>query len=392
MLEEQNRVVDFASRPLLEQRLLPSPSLAIPDPSEPLRDDRRCRSHGATIPKANWRTAHRCLLAYRTNGRRQYPIRRRVRRPSIARSSGRGATRTQEPMRSRIRPQSLAAIALTALLAFAGSIAPVAGWSNRGDGYGTHDWILDQALRLLDERGIGHAWVDRTIALEATDDPDTVEVEADPARKIEHTYTATGRRGGAIHRITEHYAKLLRAYDANDDDEASYQLGMLAHFWGDLSMPYHTAQAAQEADAEHHAVRARRQRPDARPRPTSRGGLSRTRTGTSRTCRTCARRRSRWRPTRGRATRHGARQLRGERHEPQRPRGERHEGGADPGLRRPRGPDQVRAEGRRQPAAGRVAAALGALARRQGQRVQSADLRTRPRRQRRPHGGRPRSM
>ena len=28
---------------------------------------------------------------------------------------------------------------------------------------------------------------------------------------------------------------------------------MLAHFWGDLSMPYHTDQAAQEADAEHEA-------------------------------------------------------------------------------------------------------------------------------------------
>lgn len=156
-------------------------------------------------------------------------------------------------MRSRIRPQSLAALALTALLAVAGSIAPVAAWSNRGDGYGTHDWILDQALRLLAERGIGHAWVNRTIALEATDDPDTVEVAADPSRKIEHTYTATGRRGGAIHRITEHYAKLLRAYDANDDDEASYQLGMLAHFWGDILMPYHTHQDAQTNDNEHHA-------------------------------------------------------------------------------------------------------------------------------------------
>lgn len=158
-------------------------------------------------------------------------------------------------MRSRIRPRSLAAISLTALLAFAGSIAPVAGWANgpdNGNGYGTHDWILDQALRLLDERGIGHGWVDRTIALRSTDDPDKIEVAADPSRKIEHTYTATGRRGGAIHRITEHYAKILRALDANDDDEASYQLGMLAHFWGDLSMPYHTDQAAQEHDDEHH--------------------------------------------------------------------------------------------------------------------------------------------
>jgi hypothetical protein len=157
-------------------------------------------------------------------------------------------------MRSRLPAHRLAAIALMALLAFAGSIAPVGAWSNRGDGYGTHDWILDQALRLLDDRNIGHGWVNRTIALEATDDPDTVEVAADPSRKIEHTYTATGRRGGAIHRITEHYAKLLRAYDANDNAEASYQLGMLAHFWGDLSMPFHTDQDAQTNDNEHEAL------------------------------------------------------------------------------------------------------------------------------------------
>ena len=157
-------------------------------------------------------------------------------------------------MRSRFRAHRLAAVALTAPLAAAGTIAPVTAWSNRGDGYGTHDWILDQALRLLDERNVGHGWVNRNIALEATDDPDTVEVEADPARKIEHTYTGVGRRGGAIHRITEHYAKLLHAYDANDDNEASYQLGMLAHFWGDLSMPFHTNQDAQTNDNEHQAL------------------------------------------------------------------------------------------------------------------------------------------
>ena len=157
-------------------------------------------------------------------------------------------------MRSRSRrAHALAAVALMALLALAGTVAPVAAWSNRGDDYGTHDWILDQALRLLDARGIGHGWVNRQIALKATDDPDTVEVAADPARKIEHTYTAEGRRGGAIHRITEHYARIVRLYDANKFDRASYHLGLLAHFYGDLSMPYHTERAAQEEDDEHHA-------------------------------------------------------------------------------------------------------------------------------------------
>ena len=153
------------------------------------------------------------------------------------------------------RAHRLAAAAMAALLVFAGSIPLVGAWANgpnNGNGYGTHDWILDQALQLLDKRGIGHGWVDRSIALGATDDPDTVEVDADPSRKIEHTYTATGRRGGAIHRITEAYASLMRKYDDHDYDGASKQLGLLAHFWGDLAQPYHTDQKAQEFDGEHH--------------------------------------------------------------------------------------------------------------------------------------------
>jgi len=154
----------------------------------------------------------------------------------------------------RIRAHRLAATALVALLALAPSIAPVGAWSNRGDGYGTHDWILDQAFRLLDKRGLGHGWVNEDIALKASDDPDTVEVAADPSRKIEHTYTATGRRGGAIHRITELYASILRNHAAHDDNTASKQLGMLAHFWGDLSMPFHTNQDAQTNDSDHHAL------------------------------------------------------------------------------------------------------------------------------------------
>jgi hypothetical protein len=140
-----------------------------------------------------------------------------------------------------------------ALLAFAGSITPVSAWSNRGDGYGTHDWILDQAFRLLKARGIAYDWVNRTIALEATDDPDTVEVAADPTRKIEHVFRAPGPRGGAVHRVTEHYAKIVRLHAAHKYDRASYHLGMLAHFWGDLSMPYHTERLGKEFPAEHHA-------------------------------------------------------------------------------------------------------------------------------------------
>jgi hypothetical protein len=157
---------------------------------------------------------------------------------------------------------------MTAIFAFAGTVAPVAAWANYGDKYGTHDWILDQAFRMFDDRGINISWIDRTTALLATDDPDNIEVKADPTRDIEHVYTGDGgRRGGAPDRITEHYAAVLRYYQAGKtakaagDDAtatarfktASYNLGMLAHFYGDILQPFHTSRDAIGKSTTHKA-------------------------------------------------------------------------------------------------------------------------------------------
>ena len=172
--------------------------------------------------------------------------------------------------RRQLRLSRLGAAAMATLIALAGSVAPVAAWANgpnSGNGYGTHDWILDQAFRLLDKRGIDTSWVDRSVALLATDDPDYVEVAADSSRSIEHTYTGGGKRGGAVHRITEHYAAIVRLYAegraaqlAGDDStagdrfrEASYNLGMLAHFYGDILQPFHTSRDAIGITGPHYA-------------------------------------------------------------------------------------------------------------------------------------------
>lgn len=155
-----------------------------------------------------------------------------------------------------MRLSRLSAATLAALLAIAGSVAPVAAWANgpnSGNGYGTHDWILDQAFRLLDKRGFDTSWIDRSVALLATDDPDYVEVAADPSRSIEHTYTGGGKRGGAVDRITEHYAAIVRLYNEGNYAEASYNLGMLAHFYGDILQPYHTSRDAIGKDGPHYA-------------------------------------------------------------------------------------------------------------------------------------------
>ena len=172
------------------------------------------------------------------------------------------------PVVKAVRLSRLGAASLAILMSFAGVATPAAGWSNYGDNFGTHDWILDQAFRLLTARDISWGWVDRTTALLATDDPDTIEVKADPDRDIEHVYTGDGgRRGGAVHRITEHYAAMLRYYDAgkaaksSGDDAtatakfktASYHLGMLAHFYGDILQPFHTSRDAIGKSTTHKA-------------------------------------------------------------------------------------------------------------------------------------------
>ena len=118
-------------------------------------------------------------------------------------------------------------------------VAPPAAlsWANGGEGdrYGTHDWILDQALKVLDGRVDG--WLDRELALSYTDDPDyTRDPEAN-----EHNYRAAGRVGGAVDRIAYHYDLAQAAFQAHDYHEASIQIGLLSHYAGDIAEPYQSS-------------------------------------------------------------------------------------------------------------------------------------------------------
>jgi len=135
-----------------------------------------------------------------------------------------------------------------------GSPQPGAAWSNNGDGYATHDWILDQALRVI---GGAPAWMNVQVALEATDDPDTIEKVADPVTVLWHVYKEKGRRGGAPNAILMRYAQAIDAVALGDKltgegdttgaraayDQASRLVGLLAHYEGDLGQPFHTAYA-----------------------------------------------------------------------------------------------------------------------------------------------------
>jgi hypothetical protein len=150
------------------------------------------------------------------------------------------------------------------------AVMPAAAWSNgpsvpaggtNRDGYGTHDWVIDQALKVLDGRA--GSWFDARTARLASDDPDTSGLSPG----IEHVYREKGQRGGAIHQITEHYAAAVRYYRegaaakaAGDEATAatrfrwaSKRIGMMAHYYADLLQPHHSTYAAVGNDAEHFA-------------------------------------------------------------------------------------------------------------------------------------------
>jgi hypothetical protein len=137
------------------------------------------------------------------------------------------------PRRLLNRTARLAVMAslATALVAPASTL----GWANNGDGYGTHDWLIDQAVKVLDGRADG--WFDAALARLHSDDPDK---ERDRSLN-EHVYRGEGRNGGGVDRIAYHYDLAQAAYQAGNYDEASMQIGLMGHYVADLAEPYHTA-------------------------------------------------------------------------------------------------------------------------------------------------------
>lgn len=134
----------------------------------------------------------------------------------------------------RLRNRSIGLVLGVALLAT--SITPVAAWNNGGSdpGYGTHDWVIDAALRVLDGRA--NSWFQASTARLHSDDPDNVG----DTGENDHVYRDTGIRGGAIHRIAEHYAAAVRYHKAANYSAASREIGLMAHYYSDIMMPWHS--------------------------------------------------------------------------------------------------------------------------------------------------------
>lgn len=146
---------------------------------------------------------------------------------------------------TRQRRRSIALL-FAIVTAFA-AVAPAAAWSNgpnAGNGYGTHDWIIDQALRTFN--GKVPSWFDASAARLASDDPDTVSW-----RTNEHVYMESGYGRGAVHQIVELYSKAVSHLKLGDAALASREIGLLAHFYADILNPFHAAYAAVGKDGPH---------------------------------------------------------------------------------------------------------------------------------------------
>lgn len=129
----------------------------------------------------------------------------------------------------------------------AGAASPALGWGNGGNlgnGYGTHDWIVSQAVKVFGDSP--PAWLDLGAALLATDDPDKVFWAIN-----EHVFYEKGYGRGAVDRISEFYHKALTAHLTGDDQTASIAFGWMSHYYGDILQPYHTNYAAVDLDASH---------------------------------------------------------------------------------------------------------------------------------------------
>jgi hypothetical protein len=143
--------------------------------------------------------------------------------------------------RNRHRLVTLLGLAVLAVLLLPGAAL---GWANGVDGpngFGTHDWILQEAARLAARDGAG--WVDLSTALPHTDDPDTEFHDF-----YNHVYDTTGGRvyGGAPAKVALYYAKALAARKAGKPALASKYAGIMAHYYGDICCPLHTDQTDAE--------------------------------------------------------------------------------------------------------------------------------------------------
>ncbi len=125
-------------------------------------------------------------------------------------------------------------IALTILSAPASAYAWGNGPSRSGNGFGTHDWVLTEANRMAATQGA--TWVNASVALPVTDDPDTQFKDTK-----DHVYDRWGKaNGNAQTKVSKYYGQAVTYLAAGNIDGASRALGLLSHYYADINNPLNT--------------------------------------------------------------------------------------------------------------------------------------------------------
>ncbi|HET6350539.1 MAG TPA: hypothetical protein VFG89_00195 [Coriobacteriia bacterium] len=129
---------------------------------------------------------------------------------------------------------------IVVLFLFAG-VSSAFAWANGADtdgdgwgdnGYGSHDWILDQAIQLA---GANASWIQTETARFATDDPDTVLRDVN-----NHFYDNTRKGQGAPQMVSDLYDRIANEYATGNYADASRDIGLLSHYYADINQPFHT--------------------------------------------------------------------------------------------------------------------------------------------------------
>ncbi len=112
---------------------------------------------------------------------------------------------------------------------------PAFGWGNGPDcgrGFGTHDWVLTEAVRLAGDP----KWLKRSVALAASDDPDTAIRD-----HYFHVYDVWGSSyGDSPKKVASLYVLAARAHRSRNYNAASRYVGLLSHYYSDTCEPLHT--------------------------------------------------------------------------------------------------------------------------------------------------------
>jgi hypothetical protein len=132
------------------------------------------------------------------------------------------------------------------MLIFACGTSVASAWTNgpstigkayvgKGNGYGTHDWVISQALRIARRTDPkAGAWLDLKTALRASDDPDTYHYNIDW-----HLFRDTGTSRGAPAEIAELYYQISLDLKAGHRYAAAQKFGWLSHYYADEVQPFH---------------------------------------------------------------------------------------------------------------------------------------------------------